>query len=132
MIGIDTNILVRYLTNDDLGQCKKISEFFAKYKNTPRSIFINNIVICETVWVLDRGYKYSKEIIVNTLKLICRTPEFAFENHNLIMQSIIEYENNNAIDLSDIIISIFNKNIGCRATVSFDKKAVDKGLFIEI
>ena len=55
MIGIDTNILVRYLTQDDLTQAKIVEELFDLHATCPNSIFINNIVICELIWVLDRG-----------------------------------------------------------------------------
>jgi predicted nucleic-acid-binding protein len=55
MIGIDPNILVRYLTQDDSEQAKIVEKTLNKYATSSQSIFINNIVICELIWVLERG-----------------------------------------------------------------------------
>lgn len=59
MIAIDTNILVRYITQDDIEQAKTAESLLEQYNDKPQSIFINNIIICELVWVLERGYKYT-------------------------------------------------------------------------
>ncbi|WP_231555820.1 PIN domain-containing protein [Rickettsia hoogstraalii] len=84
MIGIDTNILIRYLTGDYKVQSIKAIELIEKYSGKENSIFINNIVICELVWVLERGYKYSKEQIISVLKEIFSTVEFSFENQQVL------------------------------------------------
>ena len=55
---------MRYLTSDDKEQSKLAETIIEKYATKPDSIFINNIVMCELVWVLNRGYKYKKEQIV--------------------------------------------------------------------
>lgn len=132
MIGIDTNILVRYLTNDDLEQSNQVTALFTEYSSHESSIFINNIVLCELVWVLEKGYKYTTSQIAGALKLILQTPEFAFDNHQLLTQSVIEYERVGTADLSDIIISLVNNNAGCNTTYSFDKKAVKLNYFEEL
>ena len=49
MIAIDTNILVRYITQDDLQQAEAAENLLAIYNNKPQSIFINNIVLCEFI-----------------------------------------------------------------------------------
>jgi len=131
MIGIDTNILVRYLTNDDLEQSNQVAALFAEYNEHESSIYINNIVLCELVWVLEKGYKYNTKQIATALKLILQTPEFAFDNHQLLTQSVIEYERSSTADLSDIIISLVNNNAGCDATYSFDKAAIKLGYFVQ-
>lgn len=64
MIGIDTNILVRYVTGDEEVQSKKADDFLKQYIGQSASIFINNIVICELIWVLEKGYRYRKNQIV--------------------------------------------------------------------
>ena len=81
MIAVDTNILVRYITNDDKEQALLATTLLDSYIGKEKSIFINNIVLCELVWVLVRGYKYQKEDIIKTLKLLLSSIEFEFENH---------------------------------------------------
>jgi predicted nucleic-acid-binding protein len=131
MIGIDTNILVRYLTNDDTEQCNQVIRLFEQYSGHESSIYINNIVLCELVWVLEKGYKYKIDQIAAALKLILQTPEFAFDNHQLLTRSVIEYERSSVADLSDIIITLTNNNNGCSATYSFDKTAIKLGYFVQ-
>ncbi|MCC8467944.1 MAG: type II toxin-antitoxin system VapC family toxin [Rickettsia endosymbiont of Eriopis connexa] len=128
MIGIDTNILIRYLTGDDKVQSIKATELIERYSGQENSIFVNNIVICELVWVLERGYKYSKEQIILVLKEIFSTVEFSFENQQVLWLSVLEYENYKA-DFSDILIGKLNIFNGCNDTVTFDKAASELTMF---
>ena len=92
MIAIDTNILVRYITQDDLQQAEAAENLLAIYNNKPQSIFINNIVLCEFIWVLEKGYKYTQQQISSTIRIILSTEEFAFEYHNVLWLALEEYE----------------------------------------
>ena len=79
--------------------------------------------MCELVWVLVRGYKYQKEDIIKTLKLLLSSIEFEFENHELAFLAVIEYEKAEA-DFSDILIGLLNHYRNCSVTYSFDQKAL--------
>ena len=128
MIAIDTNILVRYITQDDLQQAEAAENLLAIYNNKPQSIFINNIVLCEFVWVLEKGYKYTQQQISSTIRIILSTEEFAFEYHNILWLALEEYELKNT-DFSDSLISKLNHNLGYKQTFSFDKSAIKNNLF---
>ena len=128
MIAIDTNILVRYITQDDDSQSKAAESLLAKYSNKIQSIFINNIVMCELVWVLEKGYKYTQQQISSTIRIILSTEEFAFEYHNVLWLALEEYELKNT-DFSDSLISKLNYNLGYKQTFSFDKSAIKNNLF---
>ena len=128
MIAIDTNILIRYITQDDELQSKAVERLLAKYDGETQSIFINNIVLCELVWVLDRGYKYSKEQITSTMRIIFSTTEFAFEHHNILWLTLEDYEHNKA-DFADCLIARINNNHGFKKTYTFDKSATMNNLF---
>lgn len=122
MIAIDTNVLVRYITNDDAEQAKIAITLLEQYKGQENVIFINDIVICELAWVLDRGYKYNKTDIIKTLKLLLTSTEFAFKHHDILILAVLEYESSKA-DIADILIGLLNHNYGCSTTYSFDKAA---------
>ena len=128
MIALDTNILVRYITQDDEVQSKASEELLAKYDGENLSIFINNTVLCELVWVLERGYKYSKEQIASTMRIIFSTTEFAFEHHNILWLALEDYENNKA-DFADCLIAQVNNHHGFKKTYTFDKSATMNNLF---
>lgn len=122
MIGVDTNVLVRYLTIDDEIQSSKAAKLINQYVGQVGSIFINNIVACELIWVLERGYKYSKNQIIVVLKEIVATSEFQFEDHKTLWLAIVEYERCN-VDFADILIGNINNLKGCSKSFTFDGKA---------
>lgn len=123
MIAVDTNVLVRYITNDDKDQSILATRLLDSYIGKEKSIFINNIVLCELVWVLVRGYKYQKEQIIKTLKLLLSAIEFEFEHHELAFLAVIEYEKS-ASAFSDILIGLINHYRHCSTTYSFDQNAL--------
>ena len=131
MIGIDTNILVRYLTNDDEEQCKIVSSLLNQHSGNKGNIYVNNIVLCELIWVLESGYKYSREVIVNAVKALLQTMEFKFDHHELLVLAIMEYAKSEATDFADILITLSNKKNGCKVSYSFDK-ALSKLSNVEI
>lgn len=130
MIGIDTNILVRYLTEDDKEQSLIAAELLETYTGKTNSIFINNIIICELIWVLDRGYKYKKKQITDVIKQILSTEEFAFERQDVLWLALDQYNQNNA-DFSDCLIAELNKYHNCQKTFSFDKSVTKLNGFTE-
>ncbi len=122
MIGIDTNVIVRYLTQDDKVQSDKATKLLDKYAGKNNAIFIDNIVICELIWVLERGYKYSKSKIIEVLNEILLTLEFNFEDQKILWLSVEEYSKSNA-DFSDILIGKLNNSKSCVSTYTFDVKS---------
>ena len=131
MIGLDTNVLVRYLTQDDEHQASLAAKIIKAYSGKPAALFINNIVICELIWVLERGYKYTRQQIANAIKQVLSTKEFAFENLDDIWFALSEFERNGA-DFSDALIGETNKSKGCDTTYSFDKKATTINSFTSV
>ena len=120
MIGIDTNILVRYLTQDDEQQANIVNEIFAQHTGIKNAFFINNIVLCELVWVLSKGYTYTKEQIISVLESLLSSDEFTFENKKCLSQALYEYQNHN-VDFADALISCINITKHCEHTISFDE-----------
>lgn len=120
MIGIDTNVLVRYITQDDLAQSQIATKLMEN--NASKGIFVNNIVLCELVWVLKRAYKYPKSGIIEVLKTILTSVEFCFEDHRLLWLVVADFEKSSA-DFSDVLIGKINKERGCEGTYTFDREA---------
>jgi predicted nucleic-acid-binding protein len=126
MIGIDTNVLVRYLTDDDEIQSKQASNLINRH--AAGQIFINNIVLCELIWVLERGYEYSKTEVITVLRAICTTMEFVFEDHNILWLSILEYEKA-TVDFSDILLGKINMRNRCIINYTFDRAVGQLSIF---
>lgn len=128
IIGLDTNILVRLIVADDQGQLKKVKKLILEYNEIPGSLFINNIVLCELIWVLKKGYKYPKKQLLVALEALLATKEIAFENRNLINHAVNYYRNGKA-DFSDYLTLVINSQAGCANTYSFDTKIIAEKLF---
>ena len=118
MIGLDTNILVRYLTQDDEQQWQQVVILIQQ--NQP--CFITNIVLCELVWVLRGGnYRFGKDDIIKTLEAMLHSAAFEFESRSTIDQALQRYKQGRA-DFSDYLIGAISHQAGCTTTVSFDSK----------
>jgi len=120
MVGIDTNVLIRYIVQDDPIQAKLATRFIEHNCTTDTPGFINWIVLCEVVWVLKRAYGYNKPIIINVLRQILLTAEFNIENSDVMWKALKEFESGQA-DFSDYIIGNSNLENGCEYTITFDK-----------
>ncbi|MFN6539089.1 MAG: PIN domain-containing protein [Nostoc sp. EkiNYC01] len=118
MIGLDTNILVRYLTKDDEKQWMQAAEIIERGEQC----FVANIVLCELVWVL-RGnpYQFSRKEISNTIELMLQCSVFELENRSLVYQALQRFKQGNA-DFSDYLIGAIAQYCGCSSIATFDRK----------
>jgi predicted nucleic-acid-binding protein len=118
VIGLDTNILVRYLTQDDQKQWQQA----VKIIESGEKCFICNIVVCELIWVLrSKPYQFKREEITNTLEMMLQCPTFVWENCSLIYQSLQRFKQGKA-DFSDYLIGGISQQSGCKNIVTFDQK----------
>lgn len=122
-IGIDTNVLVRYIVQD--GEQSEIATQFLESLSLENQGFVNNIVIMELIWVLSRTYKQSKETIAVILEELFSMSVFVFDDLPLLLKTLTIYRQSKA-DFSDIFIREFNSSVGCTQTVTFDIGACKK------
>ncbi len=121
MIGIDTNVLVRYLVQDDYEQSSKSTLLIEQKCNLSSPGYLSHIVLCELVWVLTGAYKYDKNLVIKVLEQILVTVELSVENENVVRKAINDYKIGSA-DFSDYLIVNNNQQSGCTKTYTFDKK----------
>ena len=120
MIGVDTNVLVRYLTQDDAAQARRVDGFLSDVTNRDVRLHIDDLVLCEVVWVLRAAYRFSKSTIVDALDKVISTGLFSFEDRELLREAIADYRNGPG-DFSDYVIGRRNLRTGCDNTVTFDR-----------
>jgi predicted nucleic-acid-binding protein len=121
VIGVDTNILVRYLTKDDEQQWQKAVEII----EGGEQCFIANIVVCELVWVLrGKPYEFSRAEIGKTIEMMLQCPVFELENSSVVYQALHRFQQGKA-DFSDYLIGAIAQQLGCSKTVTFDRKLAD-------
>jgi len=128
MIGLDTNVLVRYLVEDDDPQKRAADRFVEEALNRGESLFVNQIVLCEVVWVLSRAYGFTRREVAEALEMILYARQFEIEAKDMVVQGLREYRKGKA-DFPDCVIGLKNQAAGCTATVTFDRKAASLGSF---
>jgi len=122
MIGVDTNVLVRYIVQDDRAQAKKATTYLERHCRADDPGRIACIVLCELVWVLDGAYGYNREQVAGQLHGILNAVEFDVEQSHVARLALLDYESGRA-DYADYLIARLNAEAGVEHTVTFDKKA---------
>jgi predicted nucleic-acid-binding protein len=128
MKGLDTNVLVRYLVRDDKRQAEKASAYIRDAIAEGESCFINHIVLCELVWVLETAYGFSRKEIADVLEKILITKQFEIEQKDIVRQAVRDY-NQGKGDLADYLIGRINHECGCDRTATFDRSLKDMPVF---
>lgn len=120
MIGIDTNVLLRLLTEDDATQAAVVQRLLAPLDAVPESVLINDIVLVETLWTLRRLYGYDREGQVEVLGHLLSALTFRFENRDVLSRAARLFAESSA-DFSDCLIAAKNIRFGCESTATFDR-----------
>jgi len=122
VIGLDTNILVRYIVQDNIRQAKRATELIESMCTADDPGFINLVVICEICWVLASGYKYDREIIASIIRNMLTSVELMVEESETVWRSLSAFEKGQA-GLADYIIGSHNQTKHTTTTYTFDRKA---------
>jgi predicted nucleic-acid-binding protein len=120
MTGLDTNVLVRYLTQDDPVQSERANQLIEQTLLEGKSLFINHIVLCELVWVLTRAYDYPKSDVVDVIEKILLAHQFEIEDKSSVWEALNDLKTSRA-DFADCLIGVKNRQAGCEKTWSFDQ-----------
>ena len=128
MKGLDTNVLVRYLVGDDRSQTGRAVAFIGEATARGGTCFINTIVLCETVWVLESAYGYGRDEIAAVLEKMLATRQLEFESKELVRAAVSDYRAGSG-DLADFLIGRVNAAYGCDCTATFDRKLKKSPLF---
>lgn len=121
MTGIDTNVLIRYLVQDDEAQAEIASEFIESKCTDENPGFINLIVLCEVCWVLSGAYRQKRADIANVIDSLLQVRQFEVQETSVVWKALSDFRVSNA-DFSDHLIAYSNLHNGCDATVTFDRK----------
>ncbi|MEQ8765771.1 MAG: type II toxin-antitoxin system VapC family toxin [Planctomycetota bacterium] len=127
MIGLDTNVLVRYLTQDDLRQAKAATELIES-ASSEETFFVSTVVLCELVWVLEVAYEVPRADIHAILEKVLRTAQFRFESSDVLWQALGDYAAGRA-DFADYVIARVCATYGCQQVVTFDKALKNRPAF---
>jgi len=126
VIGLDTNVLVRYLTQDDAGQAAKVARVIDSAE--PGSLFVSGVVLCELIWVLEDVYRHGRGEIADVVDKLLQTAQFAFEDKDLLWQALADFRHGKG-DFADHVIGRVAHRAGCEHTLTFDRGLKNQRLF---
>lgn len=128
MIGIDTNVLVRFLTLDDEEQVERVERLIDEALARSEPLHIDSIVLCETAWVLRSVYGLSREEVAGALERIVDARQFSIEDRDSVRRAVASFRSGPG-DFADYLIGERNRRIGCRTTMTFDQPLGSSPLF---
>lgn len=131
MLGVDTNVLVRYLVQDDAQQYQKARRLIARELAKGEPILISLLVLLETEWVLRSRYQMGKSQCLMTISALLDTVDLRFEDESCIEQALYSWKDSNA-DFADCLIEARNRRLGCENTATFDAKALTLAGFVSV
>ena len=123
MIGLDTNILVRYLAQDDPAQSHKATEIIEGRLTEESPGFISVAAIVEVAWVLDRAYGLSDNDVAAAIERILQADALLVENEQEVFAAMVALRDGNG-SFADALIGALGARAGCTRTLTFDRKAL--------
>ena len=123
MIGLDTNVIVRYLTQDDSVQSLKATEIIERRLTPANPGFLSVVTMAETFWVLERAYGLTAQEIAAAIERILQVEVLVVENEQQVFAAMVALKQGRGA-FADALIVELGARAGCIHTLTFDKKAL--------
>jgi predicted nucleic-acid-binding protein len=123
VIGLDTNVLVRYVTQDDAIQSAKATAWIEERLTAENQGFISVVAIAETVWVLERTYGVADQDIAAAIERLLQADVLVVENEQQVFAAMIALKESQG-SFADALIAALAVKAGCSSTLTFDRKAL--------
>jgi predicted nucleic-acid-binding protein len=122
MHGLDTNVLVRYLTQDDPVQSRKATEIVERRLTPEHPGFISLITMVETVWVLASVYGLNDGEVATAVERMLQADTLSIQNEQQVFTAMVALRRGRGA-FADALIGALGAWAGCDSTLTFDKKA---------
>lgn len=124
MIGLDTNVLVRYIVQDDPGQAALATKLIESL--TPEAQgFVSQVVLVETVWVLEASYGADADKIAAVVETLLRIGSILVDRADLVWRTLRLFKQDGG-DFSDALVSALAREAGCSMVCTFDQAAAKR------
>jgi predicted nucleic-acid-binding protein len=120
VIALDTNVVVRFLVEDEPRQTARARAVVAQAVAAGEPLFLSDIVWCETVWVLDSAYGFDRASIAAALRRLLSARGIAVRSFDRVGAALDAYERGRG-DFADYLIREDARAAGCDAVVTFDR-----------
>lgn len=124
MIGLDTNVLVRYLAQDDARQSPQATRLVESLTGADPG-FVSHVVLAETVWVLESCYGADARKIVEVIETLLRIVGLRVDRADIVWQALREFKQRLG-DFPDVLIAEIARSAGCTSVQTFDQGAAKR------
>lgn len=125
MIGLDTNVLLRYLDQGDPEQSLRATEIITQRLTQDEPGFVSLVTILKVVWVLKSLYKRSWQEIANDVEMILAADTLEIQNEQQVYHAVVALRNGTGT-FEDALIGSLGIWKGCSVTLTFDEKAAQR------
>jgi predicted nucleic-acid-binding protein len=122
MIGLDTNILVRYLTQDDAIQSPRANDLIERRLSVDNPGFISVVAMVETIWVLERVYGHTDLELAAVIERLLQAPDLVVESEVEVFIALTVLQDGRG-SFADALVGALGRKAGCSVTFTFDQKA---------
>jgi predicted nucleic-acid-binding protein len=122
VIGLDTNVIVRYLAQDDARQAAIATRLIEGALSAEARGFVSIITLAEVVWVMTSNYRAARTAVADIVEGLLTAPQLAIEKADVIWRALRAFRESKA-DFSDAVIVELGRDAGCAKTVTFDRQA---------
>ncbi len=123
MIGLDTNVLVRYLAQDDPVQSARAAALIERRLSEEEPGFVSTVAMAEAVWVLERAYGLSDGEIAAAIERTLQIGVLMVECEQEVFRAMVALKEGRG-SFADALIAALGAKAGCTHTVTFDRKAL--------
>jgi len=127
---LDTNVLVRYLVEDDRPQSERAATIIDRALEHDEPLFVPQIVLCEVVWVLGRAYDFRRAEIAELLRRLVHAKQLVLDDGEDVHRALDAYARGKA-DFADYLIRERSRRAGCEDVITFDRTLLDEGEFAQ-
>ncbi|HLX06644.1 MAG TPA: type II toxin-antitoxin system VapC family toxin [Thermoanaerobaculia bacterium] len=122
MRGLDTNVLLRFITADDPAQAERVGALFDAAERSGDRFFVSAIVLCELTWTLrGRPYGLDHDQIAAVVERILGTNLLEVQDRSLVRHALLDYRQGRG-DFADYLLGRQGFAAGCADTITFDRK----------
>jgi predicted nucleic-acid-binding protein len=122
MLGIDTNVVVRLVVADDAEQTRRARKLIDQALGRNESVLVSLLVLLESEWVLRSRYRFSRGALLSIFRALLEARELSFEDEPALEEALFHWKDS-PCGFSDCLIAAHNRQMGYRATATFDAKA---------
>jgi predicted nucleic-acid-binding protein len=129
LAAIDTNVLVRFLVEDDERQTKAAAALIGRAVSSGKTLFVSDVVLCETVWVLVGSYGVARTEIATTLRQLLRAKHLGFQAPDILVRALEAFAMGGG-DFADYLIREHARAAGYEKVATFDRALLREDGFI--